>query len=310
MAYPIVSTIIQTPQSQVHTQYQEVVEKADGEELATARAEAEAYNELLASGAAAAELDALDYDSLLNLAGNGIMGYIEIPAIDVLLPIYHGVGEDSLERGAGHMPSTSLPIGGRGTHAVISAHSGMATARMFTDLEQLEAGDVFYLHVLNEALSYEVDQILVVKPYQIDALKIDREQDYVTLITCTPYGVNSHRLLVRGHRIEQEAEENVSNEIASPANGTEAIYLDGQVLGGHTGWLDSFPDCVSGLAGYHAACKKASREETAMNRKRIILRFLCAALLLSGLGLLLYPSVNAWLEKRKIGQHVEAFRIQ
>ena len=102
------------------------------------------------------------------------MGYIEIPAIDVLLPIYHGVGEDSLERGAGHMPSTSLPIGGRGTHAVISAHSGMATARMFTDLERLEAGDVFYLHVLNEALSYEVDQILVVKPYQIDALKIDR----------------------------------------------------------------------------------------------------------------------------------------
>ena len=217
VAYPIVSSYYtEQHQSQVHTQYQEVVEKADGEELATARAEAEAYNELLASGAAAAELDALDYDSLLNLAGNGIMGYIEIPAIDVLLPIYHGVGEDSLERGAGHMPSTSLPIGGRGTHAVISAHSGMATARMFTDLEQLEAGDVFYLHVLNEALSYEVDQILVVKPYQIDALKIDREQDYVTLITCTPYGVNSHRLLVRGHRIEQEAEENVSNEIASP----------------------------------------------------------------------------------------------
>ena len=217
VAYPIVSSYYtEQHQSQVHTQYQEVVEKADGEELATARAEAEAYNELLASGAAAAELDALDYDSLLNLAGNGIMGYIEIPAIDVLLPIYHGVGEDSLERGAGHMPSTSLTIGGRGTHAVISAHSGMATARMFTDLEQLEAGDVFYLHVLNEALSYEVDQILVVKPYQIDALKIDREQDYVTLITCTPYGVNSHRLLVRGHRIEQEAEENVSNEIASP----------------------------------------------------------------------------------------------
>ena len=217
VGYPIVSSYYtERHQSQVHTQYQEVVEKADGEELDTARAEAEAYNELLASGATAAELEALDYDSLLNLAGNGIMGYIEIPAIDVLLPIYHGVGEDSLEHGAGHMPSTSLPIGGRGTHAVISAHSGMATARMFTDLEQLEAGDVFYLHVLNEALSYEVDQILVVKPYQIDALKIDRGQDYVTLITCTPYGVNSHRLLVRGHRIEPEAEENASNEIASP----------------------------------------------------------------------------------------------
>ena len=216
VAYPMISShYTERHQSQVYMQYQEVVEKADGEELDTARAEAEAYNELLVSGATAAELEALDYDSLLNLAGNGIMGYIEIPAIDVLLPIYHGVGEDSLERGAGHMPSTSLPIGGRGTHAVISAHSGMATARMFTDLERLEAGDVFYIHMLNEALAYEVDQILIVKPYQIDALKIDAEKDYVTLITCTPYGVNSHRLLVRGHRIEPEAEENASNEIAS-----------------------------------------------------------------------------------------------
>jgi sortase A len=228
VAYPMISShYTERHQSQVHTQYQEVVEKADGEELDTARAEAEAYNELLASGATVAELEALDYDNLLNLAGNGIMGYIEIPAIDVLLPICHGVGEDSLERGAGHLPSTSLPIGGKGTHTVISAHSGMATARMFTDLEQLEAGDVFYLHVLAETLSYEVDQILVVKPYQIDALKIDREKDYVTLITCTPYGVNSHRLLVRGHRIKPEAEENASNEIASlQAEPKQSTWMD------------------------------------------------------------------------------------
>ena len=217
VAYPIVSSYYtERHQSEVHTAYQAILEQAGSEEIDAARAEAEAYNELLASGATAAELDTLDYDSLLNLAGNGIMGYIEIPAIDALLPICHGVGEDSLERGAGHMPTTSLPIGGRGTHTVISAHSGMATARMFTDLEQLEAGDVFYLHVLDEALAYEVDQILVVKPYQTDALKIGPEQDYVTLITCTPYGVNSHRLLVRGHRIEPETEECASNEIASP----------------------------------------------------------------------------------------------
>ena len=216
VAYPIVSSYYtEKHQSQVHTQYQEVLERADSREIEEARTAAESYNQLLASGATAAELEALDYDSLLNLAGNGIMGYVEIPAIDVLLPICHGVGEDSLERGAGHLPSTSLPIGGKGTHTVISAHSGMATARMFTDLERLEEGDFFYLHVLNETLAYEVDQILVVKPYQIDALKIDREQDYVTLITCTPYGVNSHRLLVRGHRIEPEAEECASNEIAS-----------------------------------------------------------------------------------------------
>ena len=230
VAYPIVSSYYtEKHQSQVHTQYQEIVEKADGEELNTARTEAEVYNELLASGATAAELEALDYDSLLNLAGNGIMGYVEIPAIDVLLPIYHGVSEDSLGHGAGHIPTTSLPIGGRGTHAVISAHSGMATARMFTDLEQLEAGNVFYIHVLNETLAYEVDQILVVKPYQIDALKIGREQDYVTLITCTPYGVNSHRLLVRGHRIEPEkgVEESASNEIASLQTGSkQSTWMD------------------------------------------------------------------------------------
>ena len=228
VAYPIVSSYYtEKHQSQVHTQYQEVLERADSREIEEARTAAESYNQLLASGATAAELEALDYDSLLNLAGNGIMGYVEIPAIDVLLPICHGVGEDSLERGAGHLPSTSLPIGGKGTHTVISAHSGMATARMFTDLEQLEAGDVFYLHVLAETLSYEVDQILVVKPYQIDALKIDREKDYVTLITCTPYGVNSHRLLVRGHRIEPEAEENASNEIASlQAEPKQSTWMD------------------------------------------------------------------------------------
>ena len=228
VAYPIVSSYYtEKHQSQVHTQYQEVLERADSREIEEARTAAESYNQLLASGATAAELEALDYDSILNLAGNGIMGYVEIPAIDVLLPICHGVGEDSLERGAGHLPSTSLPIGGKGTHTVISAHSGMATARMFTDLEQLEAGDVFYLHVLAETLSYEVDQILVVKPYQIDALKIDREKDYVTLITCTPYGVNSHRLLVRGHRIKPEAEENASNEIASlQAEPKQSTWMD------------------------------------------------------------------------------------
>ena len=134
--------------------------------------------------------------------------------MDVLLPIYHGVSEASLAQGAGHMPSTSLPIGGKSTHAVISAHSGMATARMFTDLEQLEAGDQFYIHVLDEILAYEVEQILVVKPYQTETLKIDAEQDYVTLVTCTPYGINSHRLLVRGRRIEQATENNSAAEIS------------------------------------------------------------------------------------------------
>lgn len=203
VTYPIVSSYyMERHQSEVHTAYQAVLEQAGNEEIDAARAAADDYNRLLASGTTTAELETTDYDSLLNLAGNGIMGYIEIQAIDVLLPIYHGVGEDSLDHGAGHMPSTSLPIGGRGTHAVISAHTGMATSRMFTDLEQLEVGDLFYIHVLDETLAYEVDQILVVKPYQIDALGIDVAEDYVTLVTCTPYGVNSHRLLVRGRRVE------------------------------------------------------------------------------------------------------------
>ena len=206
-AYPFVSNYyMERCQSQVYAQYQEAIEKADSKELDAAKRAAAQYNTALASGATAAELDAMDYDSLLNLDGSGVMGYVEIPAIDVLLPIYHGVDGDSLERGAGHMPSTSLPIGGKGTHAVISAHTGMASSRMFTDLEQLETGDVFHIHVLEETLTYTVDQILVVRPYQTDALKIDAEQDYVTLVTCTPYGVNSHRLLVRGHRTGQTTE--------------------------------------------------------------------------------------------------------
>ena len=206
-AYPIVSSYYnQRRQSRVYAQYQKAIEKADSKELDAAKRAAAQYNTALASGATAAELDAMDYASLLNLDGSGIMGYIEIPAIDVRLPIYHGVGKDSLNRGAGHMPSTSLPVGGKGTHAVISAHTGMASSRMFTDLEQLETGDVFHVHVLEETLTYTVDQILVVRPYQTDALKIDAEQDYVTLVTCTPYGVNSHRLLVRGHRTEQTTE--------------------------------------------------------------------------------------------------------
>lgn len=251
VAYPIVSSYyMERHQSEVHTAYQAVLEQAGNEEIDAARAAAEAYNRLLASGATAAELEALNYDSLLNLAGNGIMGYIEIPAIDVLLPIYHGVGEDSLEHGAGHLPDTSLPIGGKGTHAVISAHTGMATSRMFTDLEQSEAGDLFYLHVLDETLAYEVDQILVVKPYQIDALGIDVAEDYVTLVTCTPYGVNTHRLLVRGRRVETASNSflNTSNATAvedTPRQSTWLVkYREGILQGLAMGLAVALPLCL------------------------------------------------------------------
>ncbi|MDO4615577.1 MAG: class C sortase [Lachnospiraceae bacterium] len=147
------------------------------------------------------------YDELLNPSGNGIMGTLRIPKIYVNLPIYHGLGTQALEEGCGHVEGTSLPIGGTGTHSALAAHRGLPTAKLFTDLDQIEIGDLFYITVLDETLAYEVDQIEVVEPSEVELLAIDPEEDYVTLITCTPYGVNSHRLLIRGTRTEYIEEE-------------------------------------------------------------------------------------------------------
>ncbi len=156
------------------------------------------------------------YDQLLNPSGNEIMGFIHIPKIDVSLPIYHGVGAEVLEKGVGHVEGTSLPVGGESTHSVIAGHRGLPTAKLFTDLDQIEIGDTFYLSVLNSNLYYEVDQIEVVLPSETDLLKIEEGQDLVTLLTCTPYGVNTHRMLVRGHRVydvEQEVTEKEADSI-------------------------------------------------------------------------------------------------
>lgn len=147
------------------------------------------------------------YDSMLDPSGDGIMGSIEIPKIDVRLAIYHGIGADVLEKGCGHVEGTSLPIGGKGCHAALAAHRGLPSARLFTDLDQLEPGDRFYLKILDRTMVYEVDQIKVVLPGDAEELAIIENADYVTLITCTPYGVNTHRLLVRGVRREWEEEE-------------------------------------------------------------------------------------------------------
>lgn len=141
------------------------------------------------------------YWSLLDPDGSGVMGYIEIPKISVRLPVYHGTGEDALQRGIGHLAGTSLPVGGAGSHCVLSGHRGLPTALLFTDLDRLVGGDRFYLHVLDETLAYEVDRIAVVEPTEVADLLPEAEADYVTLVTCTPYGVNTHRLLVRGHRV-------------------------------------------------------------------------------------------------------------
>lgn len=147
-----------------------------------------------------------EYESLLNFGGNGIMGYIEIPKIEVTLPIYHGTSESVLQVATGHIESSSLPVGGESTHCIISGHRGLPSAKLFTDLDQLSEGDYFQLRVLNETMTYEIDQIRIVLPSEVSELGITQGQDYCTLVTCTPYGINSHRMLVRGKRIANPQE--------------------------------------------------------------------------------------------------------
>jgi sortase A len=143
-----------------------------------------------------------EYENLLDISGNGIMGYIEIPRISVLLPIYHGTDDAVLQTAAGHLEGSSLPVGGEGSHCVLSGHRGLPSAKLFTDLDKLTNGDTFMLNVLDEVLTYEVDQIRIVLPSDLSDLTIEEGKDYCTLVTCTPYGINTHRLLVRGRRIE------------------------------------------------------------------------------------------------------------
>lgn len=171
--------------------------------------EATAYNQILREKSDSFYLtdeQKEQYEALLDIGGTGIMGYIEIPNIDLSLPIYHGTEDSVLQIAVGHLEWSSLPVGGVGTHCVLSGHRGLPSAKLFTNLDQLADGDVFVLRVLDEVLTYQVDKILIVEPEDTDALKVEEGQDLCTLVTCTPYGVNSHRLLVRGHRVENEAQ--------------------------------------------------------------------------------------------------------
>jgi sortase A len=145
-----------------------------------------------------------NYENVLNIGADGMMGYISIPSINVEIPIYHYTDEETLKKGAGHLLGSSLPVGGKGTHAVISAHRGLPSAKMFSDLNLLEEGDAFYIYVLDKKMKYKVDQIAVVEPDETESLAIEEGKDLVTLVTCTPYGVNTHRLLVRGHRVSND----------------------------------------------------------------------------------------------------------
>ena len=165
------------------------------------------------------------YESLLNLNGDGMMGYVEIPVIDVQIPIYHYTTDESLEKGAGHLFGSSLPVGGESTHAILSAHRGLPSAALFTDLDKLKEGDHFLLHILDDTLCYEVDRIEVVEPEQTDSLAVEEGEDLVTLLTCTPYGVNSHRLLVRGHRVPYNPEEIQEKETGNTPFSFHTNYL-------------------------------------------------------------------------------------
>ena len=175
-----------------------------------------------------------EYESLLDISGQGVMGYIEIPEIDVSLPIYHGTEDPVLQVAVGHLEWTSLPVGGESTHCVLSGHRGLPSAKLFTNLDKLREGDTFLLRVLDEILTYEVDQILIVEPQDTAALEIAEGEDYCTLVTCTPYGINTHRLLVRGSRIPYEEATVMEEESATtePAASTwETKYLQGLLLG-------------------------------------------------------------------------------
>ena len=209
-------------QKQLISNYESVVadkEAAGTIDYAAEMKKAEAYNDALlpsilpdsfAVAEAQTEADS-SYENSLNIAGDGMMGIVEIPKIDIKLPIYHGTGDEVLQKAAGHLEGSSLPIGGENTHAVISAHRGLPSASPFTDLDQLEIGDHFLIHVLDETLCYEVDQILVVDPEDTSALAVEDGEDLMTLLTCTPYGVNTQRLMVRGHRVPYE-EQTVADE--------------------------------------------------------------------------------------------------
>ena len=208
MLYPTVSDYWNTfHQTRAIANYDAIVAQLNETDYEALFEEAEKYNEQLRElSSPFAEYDKLAtaYENALNVAGNGIIGYIAISKIGVELPIYHGTSDAVLNVAAGHLEGSSLPIGGESRHSVVSAHRGLPSAKLFTDLDRMEVGDRFTITVLNRLLTYEVDQILIVEPTQMEGLNVAREKDYCTLLTCTPYGVNSHRMLVRGRRVENE----------------------------------------------------------------------------------------------------------
>lgn len=235
IAYPVVSDwYSERVRSTVQADYVEMIEDQSNEEIRDALAEARAYNESLYAVQTDSSDEQYIYQELLNIGETGIMGYIEVPVIDVTLPIYHTTDDSVLQIGAGHMEGTSLPVGGSNTHTVLSAHSGMSGSRMFSDLDKVSAGDLVILKVLGETLAYEVTGSEVVLPSAVDKIQIEGDKDLVTLITCVPYGVNTHRLLVRAERTELTEEEiHVEEATVEVAESTwKSKYVEGILAGG------------------------------------------------------------------------------
>ena len=214
-------------QSKAVASYVEQVSNMDDEKYQEIWSAAGEYNQSLLdrpTRSLLAEEQQEEYQALLNIGGNGIMGYIEIPKLDVTMPLYHGTDEAVLQVAIGHLEWTSLPVGGESSHCVVSGHRGLPSARLFTDLDKMEVGDTFLLRILDEVLTYEVDQIRIVEPHVTDDLLIVEGEDLVTMVTCTPYGINTHRMLVRGHRIETQ-EEKVVRRVTSDAIQIEPVIV-------------------------------------------------------------------------------------
>ncbi len=246
LAYPTVSDQWNTyRQSRLISTYEEAVSQMKPEDYSREWETARAFNDTLeknnlygdAFGTSDTDLTDTQYWTVLNAAGDGIMGYLSIPKINIRLAVYHGVGEEVLQTGIGHLDGTKLPIGGESTHSVLAAHRGLPSARLFTDVDQLARGDRFYIHILDEILAYEVDQILpMVDKDDMEtlenALQIVEGEDHVTLFTCTPYGVNSHRLLVRGTRVPYEGEEEIaSTPVDTMLRAVQNYYMLYLILG-------------------------------------------------------------------------------
>ena len=234
MLYPLVGDLLNEKyHSDVETTYTAVIADTDDTELTAQREAAVQYNAMLANATISeggASAPPLPYTEQLTVGG--AMAYVDIPQIGVYLPVQHGTGAETLEKSVGHVVGTSLPVGGSSTHAVLSAHSGMASSKLFSDIDQLEKGDIFYIHVLGDTLAYEVDSINTVLPTDTSLLQIADGKDLVTLVTCTPFGVNTHRLLVRGHRIPYTPEQATTAAAEKPAASSwTQHYLTGLGIG-------------------------------------------------------------------------------